>query len=169
MYGKLQELLKFNVSKFQTTIPDMFSLPELKNNIAEGIVIKPVVTKYLNNNQRVILKIKNNKFGEVKKYILPKTIDNIAVKYTTILSNYITENRLRNVMSKMISITPKNFNRLIGLLAKDALEEFLEDLGDEFLVLKINTQKKIKSSLGRMCRSLLDSHKKSILEGYFFN
>lgn len=40
------------------------------------------------------------------------------------IAKYITENRLNNVVSKIGTITQKDFGKLLGLYSKDVLEEF---------------------------------------------
>ena len=41
MYGNFKECLEYN-ENFITTLPEQFNLPPIKDNFAEGIVIKPV-------------------------------------------------------------------------------------------------------------------------------
>ena len=57
---------------FQTTIPDKFDFPEIEDNICEGVVLKPVVSLFFPNGERVILKNKNDKFAEKQKERKPR-------------------------------------------------------------------------------------------------
>ena len=50
-----EECLKYS-NLFQTKIPEMYGLEPIENNIAEGVVIKPVKDLRFGNGQRVILK-----------------------------------------------------------------------------------------------------------------
>ena len=43
MRGKFEDLYKFDVENFKSTIPPMFNLPLIEGNVSEGVVIKPVI------------------------------------------------------------------------------------------------------------------------------
>ncbi|OJJ15040.1 RNA ligase, Rnl2 family [marine bacterium AO1-C] len=128
--GNIQACLDYP-NDFNSTLPKEFNLPELTPNIVEGVVIKPIKTRHFNNGVRVILKNKNEKWSENKKY--HKTIKSeeaLSEKVTKLqeaILTYVTENRLNNVLSKIGEISPKDFGKVLGMFNKDVVEDFLKD------------------------------------------
>lgn len=59
--GNLADLLQLNV-RFQTKVPALFGLPEINNNLAEGIVIKP--EGRIEASKRAVYKNKIDEFNE---------------------------------------------------------------------------------------------------------
>lgn len=142
--GSFQDALKFN-KKFITTIPSSFhNLPDIEDNYAEGVVIKPSVNLHLPNNSRVILKNKIDKFSEIQKHnptkkermkkTLAKPQPNESENVSKV-RDYITTQRLNNVISKIgpfgkhDSCKPiyKDFGKLMGSFSADILEEYYKD------------------------------------------
>lgn len=130
--GKFEDAINYS-NEFQSTIPDRFGLPKIENNICEGIVIKPVNVYFFNSGSRVILKSKNNKFKEKRDTSKSKKVRKI-VEYNdvqnTLISEielYVTENRLRNVISKIGEIQDKDFGKLLGGMIKDIIIEYKKD------------------------------------------
>lgn len=129
--GTLSEMLQLNAS-FQTTIPDLFGLPTLDGNAAEGYVIKPVIS-VATDRGRIILKHKNPKFAE---NVSEKTV---AVKTTTAefteedeqifleMQQYINHNRFNAVMSKLEDDKKSNEKAVLGLTVKDAMDDIMKD------------------------------------------
>ena len=128
--GSIVECMK-QENDFNTTIPKELELPILEPNIVEGVVIKPTKTSYFNNGVRVILKNKNEKWSENKKY--HKSISKTdkptekVIKLQEAIITYVTENRLNNVISKIGEITQKDFGRVLGMFNKDVVEDFTKD------------------------------------------
>lgn len=99
------------------------------DNEIEGVVIKPydkVLT--VDNLSFFSIKKKNDKFMEVKaktqKVAIPDS-DNVA-KLKEDFARYLTKNRVANVMSKKGEIeSPKDIRRYVGLVTKDAIEDFM--------------------------------------------
>ena len=156
--GSIIECLK-QKNDFNTTIPKEIGLPLLVPNIVEGIVIKPIKTSYFNNGTRVILKNKNEKWSENKKYHksisqFEKPSDKI-VKLQEAIITYVTENRLNNVISKIGEVTPKDFGKLLGMFNKDIIEDFTKD----YLALLEDLDKKeikvINKSIGSLAMKLV--------------
>jgi len=90
---------------FQSTIPQLLGLPPIEHNFAEGIVIKPVFNLY-SKKSRIILKKKIDAFSEIlKPKRMPKNNNNNQnpddKNLTEEIKCYCTENRLRNVLSKI--------------------------------------------------------------------
>lgn len=169
--GSFEDCLKYK-NEFQTTIPIRLGLPEIKDNICEGVVIKPVETKYLHSGSRVILKNKNERFTEKskpkrKKSKLEIKLSENGQKLFDELNSYINENRLRNVISKIGQITDKDFGRILGLLNKDALEDFNKDFGQDFNKLEDKEQKIIKKKIGSVSSDLIRRNFINIIDGIF--
>ena len=106
--GSLDDCLLYP-EKFITHIPNLHNLPIIENNYAEGIVIKPSKPLYLSSS-RIILKKKIEKFNErrSKPYKLRED-----TTITHKILDYITENRLHNVISKIGYVTEKDFSKLM--------------------------------------------------------
>lgn len=116
---------------FDSTVAQELGLPELKPNVVEGVVIKPLETRCFNNGTRVILKNKNEKWAENKKYHgRIRTMDEPSEqvqKLKEAIQGYVTENRLNNVISKIGEVTQKDLGKLLGMFSKDVVEDFLKD------------------------------------------
>jgi len=128
--GTIKECLDYP-NDFNTTLPKMFHLPQLSPNIAEGVVIKPVRNRHFNNGVRVILKNKNEKWSENKKYHKQiKQEDELSDKVIQLqeaILTYVTENRLNNVVSKIGTVTQRDYGKLFGMFNKDVIDDFLKD------------------------------------------
>lgn len=150
---------------FNTTIPDEFGLPSLEPNIVEGVVIRPIKTSYFNNGVRVILKNKNEKWSENKKY--HKSISQYdepsekVVKLQEAIITYVTENRLNNVISKIGEITQKDFGRVLGMFNKDVVEDFTKDYHKLLEELDKKEVKLINKSIGSTAMELVKNKIKS--------
>ncbi len=64
---------------------------------------------------------------------------------------YVTENRLNNVVSHIGEVTfPKSFGKVMGLFAKDILEDFLKQHGGEYSALDKCEQKSFNRELNKL-------------------
>ena len=65
--GSLHEMINYPLG-FPTTLPAMFGLPPIHDNLAEGIVVKPTINQVLGtkngDEERVIFKRKLDRFSE---------------------------------------------------------------------------------------------------------
>ena len=108
----------------------LYDLPEIENNIMEGVVIRPSKCDLWMGDTRVILKNKNETFKEkshIKRPDLTREYsDNLKVALEE-ASTYITENRVDNVISHIGAVKEADIGKVIGLTAKDAMEEFVKD------------------------------------------
>jgi Rnl2 family RNA ligase len=77
MEGTLDDALSFDVENFATTIPKRMGLPEITNNFAEGIIIRPNTESQTFRKHRIIIKKKKMKFSE------RKTVRNNVIKHKT--------------------------------------------------------------------------------------
>ena len=116
---------------FNSTLPTEFNLPELVPNSVEGVVIKPTNTRHFNNGVRVILKHKNEKWTENKKYHksikLEDEPSDKVIKLKEAILTYVNENRLNSVVSKIGVVSHKDFGIVLGMFNKDVVEDFLKD------------------------------------------
>jgi Rnl2 family RNA ligase len=146
--GTLAECLKYpndGLSK----ISDWLGLPSIEDNICEGVVIRPVKPLYLRNGARVLLKNKNERFSEKKsvkkrkpKLFAEPSYSEILNKLLLVVAEYVTENRLNNVASKIGEISvPKDTGKLIGLFSKDVLDDFLKEHSGNYAAVEKSEQK----------------------------
>lgn len=171
--GTLEECLLYT-NKFQTTIPIRLGLPEIEDNVCEGTVIKPESPKFLGNGSRIIFKNKNEIFQERKqegrsgriKTIFEPMEGEVLQNFETI-SRYVTENRLRNVLSKLEAITQRDFGKLAGLFNKDIIEEFQKDYGDTFEKLDKTDRKKVTKEMSKIAATLIRDNFVNIINGEF--
>ena len=132
--GKLSEALNFDIS-IDSRIPQELNLPNIPDNLVEGVVVKPYNQK-TSADKRPIIKIKNSKFDEEKKFhlakkwtFIPDTTSNTEELSFLIsdLRNYITKNRLDSAISKIGAVDNTNKERISELE-----DEFLEDVFLDF-------------------------------------
>ena len=172
--GKFSDLIGMEV-KFHDPLAGILGLPEIKENYAEGWVVKPVTPKFFGNGERIILKGKNpdlientgRKVGKPHKPIYNLTDD--ANRLLNIISGYINENRLRNVISHgdIETITQKDFGKLLGLFCQDIYGDFLKDNGDEFNELDKKDQVCIKKNMNRIAADVIRPNFVNIIDGEF--
>lgn len=168
--GTLRECLSVG-NEYQTTIPALHGLPEIENNICEGNIIRPVEVLYFGNGQRVILKNKNAAFSEKKNkgssqpklpVEVPEHIQELQLEGLT----YITENRLRNVISKVGEVSQKDFGKILGLFSKDVMEDFGKD-EPKILELDNKEKKMITRLINNECGNLIRPNFLNIIDGNF--
>uniref|UniRef100_A0A6C0AC73 RNA ligase domain-containing protein n=1 Tax=viral metagenome TaxID=1070528 RepID=A0A6C0AC73_9ZZZZ len=94
--------------------------------IAEGIVLTPINTTYINGH-RVAIKWKNKKFTENDSNYVPKpknNSDNDKYSYhVKTLGQYINNNRFDAVKSKLSEKQLKNKMAVVGLIVSDAIDD----------------------------------------------
>lgn len=128
--GKLSDLIKLS-PVFPSTIPALFRLPDVADNMAEGYVFK--LNKRVNaTEERPIVKSKNGKFDEV-------AASSMVAKLTTPTSynsefepeilKYCTQNRFNNVLSKHGPETKEE--SLVGLFIQDMVTDFIKEVPKE--------------------------------------
>lgn len=163
--GTLEELLKLNNSfesvvhdykKMYNDIDDIADLAYYEfpikfpiNNVAEGIVIKPRIPLFLSNGSRVIIKSKNSKFSEKKnvKKITVTKLSELDSELLNSLSEYVTEARVSNVISKIGEITSKDFGKILGMVMKDIFDEANRE---EISIESAENQKSVKKELQKI-------------------
>ena len=167
--GSFDQCLNYS-NTFQTTIPDLLGLPKIEDNICEGVVIKPVRATFFRSGERVILKNKNERWSEKGKKIKVKTKFNFSPEAQNVLDDIksmVTENRLRNVLSKIGPIGQKEFGRLLGEMNKDILVEFNLDSKSEMDSLNNDESKRIHKMISQWVAELIRPNFQTILDGNF--
>jgi Rnl2 family RNA ligase len=115
----------------QSEVYNLYGLPRIEDNAMEGVVLKPKTTYYLKDGSRVIVKNKNEKWSERSgkvKFInndeeISETIRTVVEK----ISEYITENRLRNVISHFGEITNKDFGKVNKEFVNDVMSDYAKE------------------------------------------
>lgn len=168
--GPLEECLKYPNS-FQTTIPKEKGLPEIENNICEGVVIRPIKPIFMWSHERLILKNKNDKFSEKERPVKePKIMPTLDQKVQEVLDKailYINENRLKNVLSKIGTVSKEDFGKIIQSFTKDAIEDFMKDEREIFEMLEKTDQKLITKKIGEKAAKLLRNNFLNVVDGNF--
>ncbi len=160
--GTLDECLQYP-NAFQSYIAGCLGLPPIEDNICEGIVIRPVEPVFFNNGSRLLLKNKNSKFAEKKS--VKKRQPSLFVKPTyseelnhqlEMVYDYVTENRLNNVISKIGQVSiPKDTGKLIGLFSKDVLDDYLKEHSCNYTLLEKSEQKILNQHISKLATSLI--------------
>lgn len=134
--GKFTEAMNFNI-RMNSTIPKEFQLPELQDNLIEGVVIKPF--NQIDQStllSRPIVKLKNaefdeeDKFHEAEKWSFVPDISSKTEDLSFIvaeLRNYVTQNRLESAVSKIGPLDRSNTLRV-----SEIKTEFLDDVLIDF-------------------------------------
>lgn len=167
--GTLEECLGI-ANEYPSTIPAMHGLPEIEENTCEGNVIRPLEVLYFGNGSRVILKNKNTKFSEKKGGTeAKKPMKNIPPHVLNLQNEvvqYINENRLKNVISKIGEVTQKDFGKILGLMSKDVMEDFSKD-NESVLELSHEDRKMVTKLLNNEVGNLLRPLFVNIIDGNF--
>lgn len=136
--GKFNEALNFNI-RINSSVPKEFNLPELKENLIEGVVVKPFNQTDHTLFSRPVVKLKNPEFDEEDKFheaekwsfipgISSKTEDLSFIVEE--LRNYITLNRLKSAVSKTGKPdigNPQRMSEIKTELLEDAITDFNEN------------------------------------------
>jgi Rnl2 family RNA ligase len=165
--GTFEELIDYP-TVFEDTIYKLYNLPKIEDNFAEGWVLKPIIPNFMGCGSRVILKGKNPKLQERGHKKQSKPSIELSLEANSLkdeLFSFITENRLRNVLSHGHVITQKQFGKLLGLLAKDALDDFYKDFKEPFEGLSKVEQHFIKRQMNKKCSEIIRPHFLDIIDG----
>ena len=161
--GSLNECLAYP-NEFVTTIPQMFDLPEIDDNICEGVVIKPSKALWLPDGKRVIFKNKNEKFTEkAHKPRVPKEPPELDDKAQEVLNGmlaYLNENRVIAVISKHGEPEFKKFGDYLKELNNEIVVEFDEENDSKFKSLSKDRRKMVTKSLNKLSSGLVREYLK---------
>jgi Rnl2 family RNA ligase len=160
--GTLEECLKYPNDAL-SKISEWLNLPPIEENICEGVVIRPVKPAYLRNGARVLLKNKNERFAEKKsikkrqpRLFVEPSYSEMLNKLLLVVTEYVTENRLNNVVSKIGEISvPKDTGKLIGLFSKDVLEDFLKEHSGNYAGIEKSEQKLLNRHVNLLATNLI--------------
>lgn len=132
------EAIKYPNAFEDHTGPVLFGLPQIPDNIAEGVVLFPWTPRQFHNGARVIMKNKNHLFEErvVKTNKVKKPEEPLNERETEMYNNYmsyITESRFMSVLSKMdvTSVTEKSFGIMLQSFMEDADKDFSKEYGEQ--------------------------------------
>lgn len=163
-YGDFHFCMEYNIL-FDSKIPEILDLePPPSPNICEGIVLKPVQTRYIGQD-RIILKMKNPDFQERdpnKKTRTPKAMDPEHVKLYMELNTYVTPQRLANVVSKLSPIGPKDFGRILREFSVDIQQDYIQ--ANQYPS-DYSYPKPVAKALNTQCAILIRTHFFDILNG----
>lgn len=166
--GNLSECLKHS-NKFKSIIPKQLGLPELEENICEGIIIRPTTPLFFNSGSRILIKNKNEAWSEnnnhIDKDLLKKLIpdeDDLSIEAEKLCQEaykYITENRLLNVISKIGEIDPKkHYGKVLGMFNKDILGDFFKEHKTAYEALEKHECKAINKFVNQNASLLVVDH-----------
>jgi len=162
--------------EFESKIPETLGLPKLTfANKAEGIVIKPLKTIYIQTSKgkiRPVIKKKipefaeDSRFHQAKKWsfqqLLPEKRElSIEEELTQEMLALVTPTRLNNVISKLGRISQNDINKiqeLVAQLMNDILETFHEDYGSIVSLLKSEIQQNMLSQLQKASEELVKDY-----------
>jgi len=166
--GTLEECLEYK-NIFQTTIPKQLDFPDIENNNCEGVVIKPNDTRFMGHS-RVILKNKNDKWKETGKKQKIRTEYKFSDKTQNMLDElftYITENRLRNVLSKEGEVDNKMFGFIMKKFTEDIMKDFLKDNQHSYDLLQKEDRRVIQKRMSMESANMLRENFLNIIDGIF--
>ncbi len=170
--GKYRQAMNFDL-RINSTIPQQLNLPALKENLIEGIVVKPFdQLEKVMLSPRPIIKLKNPEFDENKAFhqaekwsyipaISSKTEDlSFMVEE---LKHYITRNRLESAISKIGDLDFTNEMRMQEIATEflqDALVDFNEDHNNLWEELSIEQQDWIQERIKAQIHQTLITYSK---------
>jgi len=166
--GSFEECIKYPNS-FNSKIPEWLGYPSLEKNICEGVVIKPIIPQVFASGKRVAIKNKNSKWSEKGKKKEFKPIPEISEELIAIageISKYVTENRLRNVISKIGKIEASSFGKLQGMFQNDIFNDFALDNNAYETLSKVD-QRSIRQTVGMIVTKMIRDNIHDIIDGEF--
>ena len=172
LIGKYESAVAYNI-EFDSTIPALLGLPKLPlANKAEGVVIKPLKSVYLETSKgriRPILKLKIPEFAEDSRFHQATKWTNFTATNTTqslsgeteltqAVLPLVTATRLNNLISKIGRVEPREKQTVQELLVSDVMESFYEDYAMVFAMLSADLQEKIINRVNEECQGLVDNY-----------
>jgi Rnl2 family RNA ligase len=167
--GSFQECLDYP-NDYPDPIHKLYGLPELEDNICEGNVLKPLKACCEPSGSRVILKTKNERFTErkrVPKERKPIVVSDEAQRVVQVADEYITENRLRNVVSHFGEVTDRDFGKVMGAFAQDVRKDMEGDDPEIFDKIEKDEVKRVNKTINNACASFMKKHFVNIIDGVF--
>lgn len=131
--GTFDEMIEINPT-FNTMIPELFGLPKIEPNIAEGFIVRPNVNIIMRNGKRLILKIKNTKFLEQNNNIQSVSDTTDYSNIEEVVNSYITKNRCVATVSKFGP--DENIGVLINFYLTDICDDIEKDFPELYEIVK---------------------------------
>lgn len=165
--GTIDELLKLPV-EYDTVVNEYdklfeaqgaivnqmkFEQPEAKDNVSEGLVIKPVTPMFLRTGGRIAIKYKTDKFKEKGKGKAPAVPVPLPAEDLALLekfSEFVTWNRVSNVISHIGEVTSKDFGKVLGLTMRDI---FVEAEREGIEISQAQQPSKLKNELQKLVQA----------------
>jgi len=122
--GRLEDALKVD-NAFNSLVPKAFGLPDVADNICEGVVIKPWPLVRDMRGNLIVFKNKNDKFSEKQHTPKVKPVLEMTDKLTAIydkLAPFITVNKLNATISK-VGNDPSKFGQIRGFFVQDIIQD----------------------------------------------
>ena len=120
--GSLQEMMSLN-PEFTTLLPSALGLPPLKDNFAEGYVIRPVHDSFVQSHSmrtRVIIKKKHPKFQEFSSKGPKESLREFCLRLAA------SENRYISVCSKYTNVECDLDGFIVAAVVEDILNDALQ-------------------------------------------
>jgi len=156
----LQEAFDYDISKTKTLLNDGVA-NKFKNQVIEGVVIKPYEKVYTNvYDHPFYLKMKNPWAWDRSKPKNGKRARNLCSpelqKAQELFMEYLNETRVKDMFSKEGPIEkPSQIGKYISLVLEDAKADFLKDHEKEFMKCTSKEQKLVFSITGRIIAPIL--------------
>lgn len=158
--GSLEELLKISPERESIVAKEAGH-----SSMTEGHVIKQLRNdSFLPSGSRAILKVKSKAFSEKRDKVKtkqPQSIPEHLLEVVETFYQYLTRNRLLNVLSKFGTVTQKDFGKIQGLFVKDALEDFQKD-GN---MIEKDDWKKVSKIVGKAASQVIREDWLNIIDG----
>ena len=168
--GSLKECLAYS-NEYPDPTYKNYDLPELEDNICEGNVLKPVKAACEPSGSRVILKSKNDRFTErdskKKKTKVPIEVSEEAQELVNTANEYITENRLRNVVSHLGDVTQKQFGVILKAFSLDVREDMIKDDPNIFELSNPKEVSIVNKVINKSCTNLIGKNFQNIVDKTF--
>ena len=127
--GTLDECLNYDINFVDDIGNKLFGLPLVeKDNITEGVVIKPMQFSRFDDGSRVIGKHKTTKFREQRQrvkveFVLPEK----EKEWLNKLNEFVTESRYYSVISKLDDKEKQDFGKILHGFIDDVWKDFRKD------------------------------------------
>lgn len=176
MVGTYTQAVNFS-PRFESGIPKMLGFPLVPNNLAEGVVIRPMRTILVPTKkgmERPIMKNKIPEFSEDKRFQNAskwadapaaeqawQSPETLLADLTYEVSSLITTQRIDNAISKMGHVDPKDKVRMRALLEAfiaDVLDTVQERFETQWNSLDAAQQEEVRASLRKESVALFRDH-----------
>lgn len=144
---------------FQTHVPAASGLPPLDDNLAEGIVVKPMAAVTLADGTRPVIKIKHPRFAEDARYHQGQRWETPAVGTSPLVTlewailSRLNRPRLESALSKVGPSAPAS--QLVAEIVDDVREEVTAEHADAWARLGAEDRSLLMAVLSEEAEGLL--------------